>query len=51
MDEATNSDKFETPTILRGISVVNSMISKKLTSHAKLIVISRQLAEKILNGL
>ena len=47
VDEATNSITVEAPTILRGISVVNSMISKKLTSHIpKLIVISRQLAEK-----
>lgn len=47
VDEATNSITVEAPTILGGISVVNSMISKKVNfSHAKLIVISRQLAEK-----
>ncbi len=47
VEKATNIIVVEAPTILGGINVVNSIISKEINfSHAKLIVISKQLAEK-----
>lgn len=47
IDKSTNAITVEAPTILGGVNVVNSSISKKVNfSHAKLIVISEELAEK-----
>lgn len=46
-DKATNIVTVAAPTILGGINVINSLISKRVNfTHAKLIVISSELAEQ-----
>lgn len=47
VDKSTNIISVAAPTILGGINVINSLISKRVNfSHAKLIVISKELAEQ-----
>jgi len=47
IDNATNVITVAAPTILGGINVINSLISKRVNfAHAKLIVISKELAEQ-----
>jgi len=47
VEKATNVITVAAPTILGGINVINSMISKRINfSHAKLVVISKELAEQ-----
>jgi len=47
IENATNIITVAAPTILGGINIVNSLISKRINfTHAKLIVISKELAEQ-----
>jgi len=47
IDNATNVITVAAPTILGGINVINSLISKRVNfTHAKVIVISQELAEQ-----
>jgi len=47
IDNATNVITVAAPTILGGINVINSLISNRVNfAHAKLIVISKELAEQ-----
>lgn len=46
-EKSTNIITVAAPTIMGGINVINSLLSKRVNfSHAKLIVISKELAEK-----